>query len=365
MHISEIDTPAVVINLDVMERNLRRVADYAASHNLRLRPHTKTHKTPALGKKQLVLGAAGLTVAKVGEAEVMLAAEPRDLLVAYPVLGKRKLERLMAVARKTEVTVALDCLFAARQLSEAAVAAGRTIGVLAEADAGFGRVGVDPGEQLLDLVRGIKMLPGLRFDGIEFYPGHIKLLDEEGMRTIGKLNTTLRFLLGELRTAGIEPRIVSGGSTPTLFHSHQLEGLNEIRPGTYIFNDRNTVSERACALEDCAACVLATVISTARPGQAIIDGGSKTFSSDRLAVGGDSAGFGLLVDDPRAVFTKMNEEHGYVDIRNCDRKFSVGDRVHMIPNHICVVVNLHERLYGVRGETVEHVWTVEARGKLQ
>ena len=135
--------------------------------------------------------------------------------------------------------------------------------------------------------------------------------------------------------------------------------------GGYIFNDRNTVSERACALEDCAASVLATVVSTARTGQMIIDGGSKTFSSDRLAVGGDTAGFGHLVDDPRAVFTKMNEEHGYVDIRNCDRKFSVGDRVRMIPNHICVVVNLHERLYGVRGETVEHVWTVEARGKLQ
>jgi len=364
MHISEIETPALVIDLNVMERNLRRVADYAASHKLRLRPHTKTHKTPALGRRQLELGAAGLTVAKVGEAEVMLAAEPEDILVAYPIVGKTKLERLMAVAKKTRVTVALDSVYAAKELSEAATAAGVSVGVLAETDAGFGRVGVTPGEEVRQLIREIERLPGLNVEGVAFYPGHIKKIDEEGLRTIDKVGETVRYMLAELRKAGIEPKIVSGGSTPTLFHSHKIEGLNEIRPGTYIFNDRNTYAEGACALEDCAAVMLSTVVSTARPGQMIIDGGSKTFSSDRLATS-DTGGFGILVEDPRAVFTKMNEEHGFVDIRQCERKFAVGDRVRIIFNHICAAVNLHERLYGVRGETVEQVWKVEARGKLQ
>ena len=364
MRISDLETPALVIDLDIMERNLRRVADYAATHRLRLRPHTKTHKTPALGRRQLELGAAGLTVAKVGEAEVMLAAGPEDLLVAYPTVGKRKLERLMAVARRTQVTVALDSLYAASQLSEAASGAGVTVGVLAETDAGFNRVGVTPGEELVDLIRVIERLPGLTFEGVAFYPGHIKMMDDEGMRAIDTLAETVRYMLDELRRAGIEARIVSGGSTPSLFHSHRIEGLNEIRPGTYIFNDKSVFNTGACAPEDCAASVHTTVVSTARHGQVIIDGGSKTFSSDRLA-GSNEVSFGHVVEDPRSVFTKMNEEHGYIDVRKSACKFSVGDRLRIIPNHICVVVNLHENMYGVRGDTVEEVWKVEGSGKLQ
>ena len=154
---------------------------------------------------------------------------------------------------------------------------------------------------------------------------------------------------------------MSGGSTPALFHSHEIAGLNEIRPGTYVFNDINTVRSGACGMEDCAAGILATVVSTARPRHMIIDGGSKTFSSDRPANPGDVS-FGQLVEAPGARFHKMNEEHGFVDLTEAEREFHIGDRVHVIPNHICVAVNLHEKVYGVRGETVERVWDVEARG---
>ena len=171
MRIAEIDTPALLVDLDVMEANLRRVADYSQSHGLRLRPHTKTHKSPRIGRRQLDLGAAGLTVAKVGEAEVMLDAAPEDMLVAYPVIGQSKLERLMAVARRTRVTVSLDSLAAARQLSEAAQAARVEVGVLAETDVGLGRVGVTPGAELLELARGIQKLPGLSFEGHRFLSG--------------------------------------------------------------------------------------------------------------------------------------------------------------------------------------------------
>jgi len=364
MHIAELDTPALVVDLDIFERNLKRVADYAGQHGLRLRPHTKTHKSVRVGKRQIDLGAAGLTVAKVGEAEVMLGAHPSDLLVAFPVIGHGKLERLTEVAMQAQVTVALDSLFAARQLSDAARAAQVNVGVLAETDVGLGRVGVTPGAPLLELAQAIQKLPNLTFEGIAFYPGHIKDTGEEGQCALAQLSSLLKSILADFRQSGIEIRIVSGGSTPTLFHSHKVEGLTEIRPGTYVYNDINTVRSHACELEDCAAYVLATVVSTARPGQAIIDGGSKTFSSDRLANPSEVT-FGYFKEAPGARFHKMNEEHGFVDITKAEREFSVGDRVRVIPNHICVVVNLHERVYGVRGETVEEVWSVDGRGKLQ
>jgi D-serine deaminase-like pyridoxal phosphate-dependent protein len=363
LHVSDLETPALIIDLDVLERNLARLADYGRERHLRLRPHTKTHKIPALARKQLDLGAAGLTVAKVGEAEVMLGAEPPDLLVAFPVIGRGKLDRLMEVSRHTKVTVSLDSLCAARQLSDAAQTAHLEIGVLAEADVGLGRVGVAPGTDLVDLARGIERLPGLRFEGIAFYPGHIKVLDEDGLRALDQLSETVESMLEDLRRAGFTATIVSGGSTPTLFQSHHIRGLNEIRPGTYIFNDRNTVQCGAANMEDCAASIVATVVSTAHPGQIIIDGGSKTFSSDRQATG--EVSFGHVLDAPQAVFGKMNEEHGFIDVQSAERAFSVGDRVRIIPNHICVAMNLHEQVYGVRADRVECMWRVEGRGKLQ
>jgi D-serine deaminase-like pyridoxal phosphate-dependent protein len=363
MRVTDLETPALLIDLDIMERNLERVAAYTREHGLRLRPHTKTHKIPALGRKQVELGAVGLTVAKVSEAEVMLTSGTRDLLVAYPIIGRAKLERLMEVAAKTQVTVSLDSLDAARQLSDAAREAQLEIGVLVEMDAGLGRVGVVPGPEVVELARGVQRLPGLRLEGIAFYPGHVKMLDDEGRRAIADLGALIGEVMQELKQAGLDLPVVSGGSTPALFESHLIAGLNEIRPGTYIFNDRNTMLMGACTLEDCAASIMTTVVSTAKKGQMIIDGGSKTFSSDRPVT--PEVSFGHVVEAPEAVFTKMNEEHGYVEILRVKRDFAIGDRVRVIPNHVCVAMNLHERVYGVRGERVEQTWTVAGRGKLQ
>jgi D-serine deaminase-like pyridoxal phosphate-dependent protein len=364
MHINDLDTPALVIDLDIMERNLTRMSEYTRAHELRLRPHTKTHKIPELARRQLELGAAGLTVAKVGEAEVMQVAHPPDLLVAFPVIGESKLQRLMALDQHTEITVSLDGAEAAQQLSAAATHAGRTIRVLAEIDAGLGRVGVRPGDDLIALARTIELLPGLSFDGIAFYPGHIKSMNDGARAALEQLSQLIEMAVASLEAAGLSVRIVSGGSTPTVFHSHEVARLNEIRPGTYIFNDRNTVACGACQLEECAASIEATVVSTAVKGQIIIDGGSKTFSSDRLATAPDTGGFGHVVEAPGAAFTKMNEEHGFIDIRKAEGDFKVGDRVHIIPNHICVAMNLHEQVYGIRNGEVEQTWRVAARGKL-
>ncbi|MBI4911073.1 MAG: alanine racemase [Acidobacteria bacterium] len=363
MRISELETPAILIDLDIMEHNLQRVAAYARQHDLRLRPHTKTHKIPALARKQLDLGAAGITVAKVGEAEVMLDAMPADLYVAYPVIGRKKLERLMEVAHKTHITVGLDSLFTARGLSDAVREARVQVSILAEVDVGLGRVGVSPNE-LVEFGKQLARMQHLSLEGFTFYPGHIKATGDEVQEQLRELSDLVQRMSTEWKRAGLPLSIVSGGSTPLLFESHRVAGVNEIRPGTYIFNDKNTWHMGACAFEDCAASILATVISTARPRQMIIDGGSKTFSSDRLA-GSSEVSFGHVVEAPGAVFNKMNEEHGYVDMRGAEREFSVGDRVRVIPNHICVAMNLHEQVYGVRGDEVVQSWKVAARGKLQ
>ena len=361
MHLDELETPALAIDLDIMDRNLHRAAAYAHDHNLRIRPHTKTHKIPELAVRQLSLGAAGITVAKVGEAEVMMKASPRDLLVFYPVLGESKLRRLSKLAHRTRVTVALDNLVAAAGLSEAAVGNQVEFGVLAELDVGMGRAGTQSPEELAALVRDIVRLPNLRFDGIAFYPGHIQKCGKEAESAMSRISALVDASVERLHAQGTAPAIVSGGSTPTLYQSHLIPMMNELRPGTYIFNDRNTMASGACGISDCAAFVLATVVSTARPGQALIDGGSKTFSSDRSTL----PGFGEVMETTGVLFSNMNEEHGYLDTRASDRSFSVGDRLRIVPNHICAAMNLHERVYGFRGGEVECVWEVEGRGKLQ
>jgi len=328
MKIHDLDTPALVIDLDVMERNLAKMAEYTRAHGLRLRPHTKTHKIPALGARQLAHGAVGLTVAKVSEAEVMLASGVEDLLIAYPIFGAEKMRRLVEVAKKTRVTVSVDSVEAARPISDAAKAAGIRIGVLAEVDAGLHRVGVQPA-LFLDLLRGLAQLDGIELRGMAFYPGHIKSQDAAALAA---LSTLISGLVAEAKAAGFELPIVSGGSTPTEWHSHEVAGMNEIRPGTYIFNDRNTILSGACGWDDCAATIIATVVSTAVPGQFVIDGGSKTFSSDRAA----AEGFGVFLDAPDALFEKMNEEHGYVKHAGHTRK--VGDRVNVEVDYLAKLV---------------------------
>ncbi|MCA2968140.1 MAG: alanine racemase [Acidobacteriaceae bacterium] len=345
MHISELDTPALVIDLDIMERNLRRMSEYAASHGLRLRPHTKTHKVPALGRLQLDLGAAGLTVAKVSEAEVMLASGVEDLLIAYPLYGPKKWPRVAEVAKKTRLTVSVDSYEVAEPLIPTGVE------FLIEMDAGLGRVGVRP-EEVVPLAKRI----GTNIRGLAFYPGHLKSNDPAGLLQVSNL---VQQVLREAAAAGIEFELVSGGSTPTMWQSHLVQGMNEMRPGTYIFNDRNTIASGACGPEDCAASILCTVVSTSVDDQMIIDGGSKTFTSDQTAAGG----YGEVLGSPEAFFFKMNEEHGY--IKRNGANFKVGDRARVLMNHVCVSVNMEERIYGVRGEEVVETWEVAGRGKLQ
>lgn len=364
MLVSELETPALIVDLDVMDRNLSRMADYCRAHHLRLRPHTKTHKIPELAKRQIESGASGITVAKLGEAEVMLNAGISDILIAYPIVGAEKARRLAQLAEKADVTVSLDSEEAARPISAAASNHGVKVGVLAELDVGFARCGVTNEVELLTLARKISSLPGLEFKGVMFFPGHFGVVPEERAAMRVQVNELLDRVLDVFAREEVPLAIVSGGSTPAAYEGDLFRGVNEVRPGTYIFNDRNTVGVAAATLDDCALSVVVTVVSTSVPGHAVIDGGSKTFSSDRYQAE-DGRGFGLIKEDHAAEIERLSEEHGHVNIERSERQYRVGDRLSVIPNHVCPTVNLHDEVYGVRGEQVETVWRVAGRGKVR
>jgi D-serine deaminase-like pyridoxal phosphate-dependent protein len=355
-----IETPAALVDVDRMHANLRRVAAYCREHGLAWRPHAKTHKTPELAAEQVRAGAVGVTVATPREAEVMAGAVD-DLLLAYPPIGRAKLDRLMALPAHVRLTVGLDSAEALRGLAEAARASGRSVGVLVETDAGMGRVGVQSPGDAIALARAAADADGLEYRGILFYPGHVRDRVEKQDDAIRALSDRLGRTLEAMHGAGVAPAVVSGGSTPTFWRSHEIAGLTEVRPGTSIFNDRTTAEIGACAWDECAYSVLATVVSTAVPGQAVVDAGSKALSREEIRA--DSTGFGALLDRPEVLVKAVSEEHGLLDLSGTDWRPRIGDRVRIVPNHVCVSVNLHERLHGVRGDDVAQVWTIAARGR--
>ena len=364
MHISDLETPAVVVDLDVMDQNITRMAGYCREHKLLLRPHTKSHKSPELAKRQLASGATGITVAKLGEAEVMLNAGITDILIAYPIVGEKKTAHLARLAEEATISVALDSEDAARGISAAAERQGTTIKVLVEMDVGFRRCGLGNEKDLLALAQTITDLPALEFRGLMFFPGHFTVPTEQRTILRNEVNEFLDRSLETFARAGLLLPLVSGGSTPTAYESDGFHGVNEVRPGMYIFNDRNTAAIGAASFSDCALSVLVTVVSTAVSGHAIVDGGSKTFSSDRYQAE-DGIGFGLVKEDPAAVVERLSEEHGHLNVARSERRYRVGERLSIIPNHVCTTLNMHDEIYGVRGEQVETVWRVAGRGKVR
>ena len=364
MHLHELSTPALFIDLDIVERNLDAMANLCRAQGVRLRPHTKTHKTPDVGRMQVERGAIGLTVAKVGEAEVMGQFGLDEILVAYPVLGREKLRRLADLARERHLLVALDNESTAQELSRAAANASATIGVLVEFDSGYQRCGLRPGSACAELARKIEKLPGLKFRGLMTYFGTVWGTPEERRSQARQVIEPVARALEAMAAARIDVEIVSGGSTPAAEFSREIPGLTEIRPGTYVYNDLNTFFQGACRLEDCAARVLTTVVSTAVPGHAMVDAGSKTLSCDTLG-SGPMQGFGQLVEVPEAPLFKLSEEHGHIDVTKSQHQFRVGEVLSIIPNHVCTCVNLHDEVFLVRNQEVVGSWRVACRGKIR
>jgi len=364
MTIEELDTPAVVVDLDILESNIKRMAEYCSEHHLRLRPHAKTHKSGVVAKMQLAAGACGVAVAKPDEAEVMAVAGIDDILVAYPIVTPRKAARIAELAMRAKMRVALDSIEAIECLSVAASERDVNIGILLEIDIGFARCGVGTAEASIALARAVEGKRGLRFDGLMFYPGHIKSPANEQAPLIEEVNRRLTSHYEAFACAGIPVDVVSGGSTPTALQSHYFEGVTEIRPGMYVFLDRNMLTIGVGTQEQCAISVLVTIVSNAVRSRAIIDGGSKTFSSDPLSVG-DHRGYGLVLEQPQAEVIGFSEEHGHLDTSRCTRAPRVGERLRILPNHVCATINMHDRVFGIRGDRVEQIIQIDARGGVQ
>jgi D-serine deaminase-like pyridoxal phosphate-dependent protein len=362
MDIQDLDTPAVLIDFDTMDRNLRGMASYCAAHNLTLRPHTKTHKMPEVARLQMHHGACGITVAKVGEAEVMADAGLNDILIVYPIWGEMKWNRVAELAKQVKISIAMDSFQVAEGISHAAKTAGVEVGVRLEFDTGLRRCGLTLDNKSIEIAKKILDLTGLRWEGISLYPGHIM-----GDRKLRELdipaeNAKIDILYGLLDSAGIPYPVVSGGNTPAAYESHRFHGLTEIRPGTYVFNDRNTVDAESVSFSDCAVTVLTTVVSTSVPRRAIIDAGSKTLSAD-LLLSGERKYFGYIQEHPELLLEDLSEEHGHLIVPD-DSPIKVGDRLRIIPNHVCPCINLHDRTFVVEGDLVIDQWKVAARGKV-
>jgi D-serine deaminase-like pyridoxal phosphate-dependent protein len=349
MHLNEIDTPFVAIDLDVVENNIRTTQGYFDQHGIRFRPHVKTHKLPALAHQQIEAGAGGITCQKLGEAEVMAAAGIEDIFIAYNILGEAKLDRLMRLARQVTMSVAADSEYTVRGLSRAAAREGGEVRVLVEMDTGGSRAGVQTPDEAVALARLIDGLPGITFWGLMTYPTRAESapIFEETVRA--------------LRQCSLQPHVVSGGGSGSRFRAHEMPVITEHRAGTYVYNDRSMVAAGAATWDDCAMRIVTTVVSRPTPDRAILDGGSKTFTNDPTSEGG----YGYFPEYPEAVTHAQSEEHGHVDLSRCARKPEIGERVQVIPNHACGTTNLHNEVVAHRHGHVEAIWPVAARGLLR
>tara|TARA_B100001093_G_scaffold513467_1_gene585465 strand:+ start:874 stop:1959 length:1086 start_codon:yes stop_codon:yes gene_type:complete len=349
--IENFGTPCPVIDLDIVEKNISRAQKLCDEKGLLNRPHIKTHKSPVLAKMQIASGAKGITCQKLGEAEVMVDAGITDIVIATNLLGASRSGRLAALQKRVGLKVCADNPISIGAYSDAAHAAERSLDVMIECDTGQKRAGVESPAEVMTLAQIIKDDPMLNFVGLLFYP------PQDGwVRTQEFWNQTK----AGLARLGLSAKIVSTGGTPNFRNIGQLDGATEHRAGTCIFNDLMTINAGVAGLEDCAFQVFTSVVSRGGAGRGILDAGSKTLTSDQFGL----EGFGRLVEHPDAVIEKFAEEHGFLNLSRCKNALQVGDIVRVIPNHVCVAVNMVDQLVAVRGNEIVDVIPVAARGKL-
>lgn len=362
----ELDTPCLVVDLDRLEQNITEMATYARERGLALRPHVKTHKTAEIARLQRQHGVAGFTCAKIGEAEALAdAGVLDDVLLAYQIVGDQKIRRLLALMERARVTVAVDSVEVAEPLSRAVQAAGKTLDVVIEVDTGLRRAGVEPGEPVVRLARDLVQMPGLRVRGLMTHEGHAgRARDASELAAIAqRVGRDMVDSAALLQRAGVPVDIVSVGSTPAAFETTRVPGITEMRPGTYVFYDCAAFRFGRIGPERCALRVLTTVISRPAPDRAVVDAGSKTLTMDPPPPG--RQGHGYVVDFPDAVIARLSEEHGVIELPPAARGLRVGDRLEIVPNHVCPTVNLQDELFAVRGDEVVETWRVVARGKVR
>jgi D-serine deaminase-like pyridoxal phosphate-dependent protein len=360
--LEDLPTPAGLIDLDILARNIASMQELARAAGVKLRPHAKTHKSPEVGRMQIAAGASGLTLAKTSEAEVFAAHGFEDIFLGYPIFGADKARRLLALADRLRLAVGVDSVEGARSLGDVFHAAGRRLDVRLKIDSGFRRVGVRP-EDAVAMALRIAELPGVRLAGIFTHAGqgYGGPTPQDVARTGGEEGRIVVEAAEAVRAAGLPVEDVSLGSTPTVRAGMLVAGVTECRPGSYVYNDRSQVALGSAALEDCAMTVLATVVSVPARDRAVVDAGSKTLSTDPMRPNVD--GNGLVLGTASRV-ARASEEHGVIVVAEGDA-FRVGQRVRILPNHTCAVSNLHDRLVAVRGGSVEGEIRVAARGCVQ
>lgn len=358
------DTPAVVINKKRMMKNILDMAQLAQTNGVELRPHIKTHKTPTIAKEQLKAGATGITVATVSEAEVMAENHIHNIFIAYPIISKKKIKRVMMLNQNIKLIVGVDSIEGAIALNEQAKINKQTLDVRLEIDTGLKRTGVKY-QDAINLGKDIGNLSHLNLTGIYSYKGAVlkgktTLNLKQAGREEGKL---LVSVAKQLRQNGLNIKDVSAGSTPTSKYVSQVEGITEIRPGTYVFNDRMQKEFGICEKDDCAAKVVSTIVSIPNKDLLVIDGGSKAFATDVVPNTPPLhlKGYGLILDHQEAVLERLTEEHGMVKIPE-NHSFKIGDQLNIIPNHICSTVNLYNDVYMLEDDHSLNKITVKARG---
>jgi D-serine deaminase-like pyridoxal phosphate-dependent protein len=348
----EYGTPCAVIDMDKVERNIARVQAACAAAGVANRPHIKTHKSPMLAKMQIAAGASGITCQKLGEAEVMADAGIDDILISYNLIGEEKMARLGALQAKANMTIAADNPVVIAGLPQAADISGRPLSVVVECDTGRKRAGVETPADAVALARRIASSKGLTFAGFMFYP------TESGWADAQRFFDQAR---AGVREHGLDATMVSTGGTPNLKNLGGLKGATEHRPGTYIYNDRMQVAAGVATWDDCALNIYSTVVSRAAPERGILDAGSKTLTSDT----GGLDGFGLILEHPEARIARFAEEHGFLDLSRSNTRPHIGDVVRIVPNHVCVVVNMMDEVVMVRGDEIIGTLPIAARGKLR
>ncbi len=346
--IADLDTPTVLIDVDRVEANLRRAQAHADKEGYKLRPHIKTHKLPRFARRQVELGAVGITVQKLGEAEVMADAGLTDIFLPYNILGPKKLARLKALNDRVTLAVTADSPDTVAGYA-ATFTAGKPLTVLVECDSGGGRCGVQTAAQALALARQIALAPGLRFGGLMTYPP---------LHGVDKSNAWVNEALAVFKQAGIGVPKVSSGNSPDMW-APGGGPVTERRPGTYIYYDRFQVQEKAASLDDCALTVLATVVSRPTPTRIVIDAGSKSLTSDLLSM----QGYGLVMGTELTV-KGLSEEHGVIEMPVASDWPRIGEKLRIIPNHVCVVSNLFDSVTLISGDEVKEVVPVAARGRV-
>lgn len=347
--IADLETPCVLIDIDRVEANLKRAQAHADANGYKLRPHIKTHKLPRFAKRQVELGAVGITAQKLGEAEVMADAGLNDIFLPYNIIGATKLGRLKALNDRVTLAVTADSPETVTGYAATFAGASRKLTVLVECDTGGERCGVQTQVQALALARQIAGTEGLRFGGLMTYspPGGTD-----------KAEAWLRQAVGLLKQAGLEPAVVTAGNTPDMWWTGESV-VTERRPGTYIYYDRFQVQKGAASWDDCALAVLATVVSRPTSTRAVVDAGSKALTSDLLG----QEGYGLVMGTDLVV-KALSEEHGVIEMGTASDMPRIGDRLRIIPNHVCPVTNLFDSVNLVSGDAVIETVPVAARGRV-